>query len=167
MKALIPAVVLLQLYLVFLVSVFITPAILPERFATEFNFAGEPECWMNQTTYMILVSAMGSLAIFVMVIIGLVGRWLPDKWISMPHREYWLAPQRRAETVGYVFRQMLWFASLLTCFLTATHFSTIHANKLDPIHLPQGEFFMILGGFLGGTLIWTLMFIIHFIRRTD
>jgi uncharacterized membrane protein len=143
-----------------------SPAFLPERFATSFNISGEPECWMSRFSYMMYTSAMGSGGVFVIVIFGLISRYIPDKWISLPQREYWLASERRAETMGYIFRQMIWFACLPTCFFIALHFSTIHANKLNPIHLPQSEFFTLLGSFLAGTLIWSVLFLLHF-RRSN
>jgi len=165
MKTLISVIVLSHLYSLFLLCVFLTPAFLPERFATSFNAAGEAECWMDRPSYMMFISGGGSITVLIFVVIGFVSRFIPDKWINVPQREYWLAPEHRAETMSYLFRQMLWFASWMCCFLIALHFSTIHANRLTPPHLPIVEFCTILGCFLTGTLIWVLMFYVHFTRK--
>jgi hypothetical protein len=166
MKIFLPAIILAQLYLLFLGCIFLSPAYLPERFATSFNFAGDPECWMERSSYMMFVSIMGSFGVLVFVVLGFVIRFIPERLINLPRREYWLAPQRRAETMNYVFRQIIWYACLMTCFFIGVHTSTIHANKIAPVRLPQGEFFTIVGSFLAGTLIWVLIFMRHF-RRID
>ena len=92
MKTFLPAIILTNLYILFLICVFMSPAFLPERFATSFNAAGEPECWMNRSSYMLFVSGMGSLGLLVVVLLGFVIRFMPDKWVNIPRREYWLAP---------------------------------------------------------------------------
>jgi hypothetical protein len=164
MKTFLPAIILANLYALFLICVFMSPAFLPERFATSFSAAGEPECWMNRSSYMLFVSGMGSLGILVFVVIGFASRFMPDKWVSVPRREYWLAPERRGETMSYVFSQMLWFACLLCCFLMAVHISTIHANAFAQPHLPVGEFLSVVGCFVAGTIIWSIAFTSHFKR---
>jgi uncharacterized membrane protein len=163
-KTFLPAIVLVNLYILFMICIFTSPAYLPERFATSFNFAGEPECWMDRASYMMFVSGMGSLGILAFVILGFISRFMPDKWVNIPQREYWLAPERRAQTMGYIFRQMLWFACLMCCLFIAVHFSTVHVNKPAQPHLPTVEFLAIIGCFLAGTLIWTMTFISHFKR---
>jgi hypothetical protein len=164
MKTITPALVLAMLYLFFIVYLILSPVYLPENFATSFSATGEPECWMNRSSYMIYVTMMGSLGIIAVVIIGYFGRYMPDKWFSLPNREYWLAPERRAETMSYFFGQMLWLACLLTVFFIAVVLSTIHANKLEPVHVPHWEFLTIIGCFVVGTLIWSLIFLLHFKR---
>jgi uncharacterized membrane protein len=166
MKTAIPALVLALLYFLFVFYVSISAAYLPDNFATSFNAAGEPECWMSRSSYMLFVLGMGTMGIIVMVAIGFVSRYMPDTCFSVSHREYWLAPERRDETRNYFFGQMIWFACLLTCFFIAVHFSTIHANKIEPVHLPQGEFLAIVGCFVAATLIWSLQMFLHF-KRTS
>jgi uncharacterized membrane protein len=164
MKTFLPAIMLANLYALFLICVFMSPAFLPERFATSFNSAGEPECWMDRSSFMLFLSGMGSLGILVFIVIGFVSRFTPDKWVNVPRREYWLAPERRAETMNYLFRQMLWFACLLCCLFIAVDISTIHANRLTRPHLPMGEFLTIIGCFVAGTIVWSISFVSHFKR---
>jgi uncharacterized membrane protein len=164
MKTFLPAIVLANLYVLFLICIFTSPAFLPERFATSFNFSGEAEGWMDRSSYMTFVSVMGTVGVLTFVLVGFLCRYLPGKWINIPQREYWLAPERRADTLGYVSCQMLWFASILCCLFIAVHISTIRDNRLNPPHMPMGEFMAIIGCFLAGTLIWTLIFLLHFKR---
>ncbi|MGW8258172.1 MAG: DUF1648 domain-containing protein [Thermoguttaceae bacterium] len=164
MKTLIAAVVLITLYVIFLACVFSTPAFLPQQFATHFNAAGKADGWMNRSSFMMLEGGMGTFGILVMLVAGSVGRFVPEKYVNLPNRDYWLADERRAETMSYLFRQMLWIASLLMCLLIAVHVSTIHANKTVPPHLHQGEALTILGCFLAATLIWMINLLLHFKR---
>src|ERR1039457_3688581 len=68
-------------------------------------------------------------ALFVPAIVY-ASRFLPDQLYNLPHRDYWLAPARRPETMAYLFRHSLWFASMALCFVIGIHFSIIHANSL-------------------------------------
>jgi uncharacterized membrane protein len=164
MKTFLPAIMLANLYALFLICVFMSPALLPERFATSFNSSGEPECWMDRSSYMLFVSGMGSLGILVFVALGFVMRFLPGNLVNIPRRDYWLTPERRAETMNYLCGQMLWFACLLCCLFIAVDISTIHANKLAPPHLPTAEFITIIGCFVAGTIVWSISFVSHFKR---
>lgn len=42
---------------------------------------------------------------------------LPDRFINLPHREYWLAPKRRPETLGWLSGMLLCLGAVLQLFL--------------------------------------------------
>jgi uncharacterized membrane protein len=73
---------------------------LPDRIATHFNAAGTADGWMNKETFRaLMIVAAFSLAAFVIFLTWVV-RFLPDAMINLPHKDHWLAPERRRETFG-------------------------------------------------------------------
>src|ERR1051325_9785585 len=71
---------------------------MPQRAPTHFDVAGEPDGWMNRSTYLLFTAVFG--LVFPLVIVGIcyAPRRLPASLINIPHREHWLAAERRTET---------------------------------------------------------------------
>lgn len=70
-------------------------ASLPERVATHFNAAGEPNGWMSRGAH---VGFQIGLLLFIAALMqGLawLNRRLPIELINVPNRDYWFAPERR------------------------------------------------------------------------
>lgn len=70
----------------------------PGLVASHFNAAGRADGWMPRAHWMqieILLS-LGVTAGFTLLALVVAG--VPDAWINLPHRAYWLAAARRAET---------------------------------------------------------------------
>ena len=155
MKALrTPTVVLVLLYLCFLGYLLYSAGQLPERVATHFDGRGQPNGWMSRSSHVMFIGGMG-----VLVPLGIVGlcyllRWLPDNLINIPRREYWLAPERRAETVAFLFRSSLWFASEMVLFFTALQALLVRANRWQPARLETGLLLAVAGLLVAGTVVW-------------
>ena len=164
MKTLIPAVVLLMLYLCFICCVILSDSQLPDRMATHFDFNGQPNGWASRSSYMLFIISFGTgIALFI-VFVGFVLRFAPNELISLQNREYWLAPEHRAKTMAYILRQMLWLACWWVCFVIGMHLSIIDANNLVPVQLPFWEFCGILAIFLAGIPVGALITMRHFKR---
>ena len=71
---------------------------LPALLATHFDAAGEVTGWMSRGYFFRYQVALtlGFTGFF--ALIALLVSILPDHLLNLPHREYWLAPPRRAET---------------------------------------------------------------------
>src|SRR3954468_21478203 len=104
-----PALILGLLYLCFLGYLISSAPQLPDRVATHFGAGGEPDGWMSRSSHLLFMGVFG-LA-FPLFVVGLffILRFLPDSGLNIPHRDYWLAPERRSETFAYLFRHSLWF----------------------------------------------------------
>jgi hypothetical protein len=84
-------------------------------------------------------------------------RKLPASLINLPHKEYWLQPEKREET----FLTLSLFMSVLACFLllflSYVHWLVIQANKLQT---PAMSIMNILVGmviFLSLIGVWSLL----------
>ncbi len=68
---------------------------LPQRMASHFNFQGEPDDWMNKSSFAIL----WFLAVFVVNISVPITIFLVRKgkknWINVPNHEFWFSSEKR------------------------------------------------------------------------
>ena len=60
--------------------------------------------------------------------IGVVMPKIPDSMINVPHREYWLAPKRRSETLAVMRRALDQMGVATLAFLLALMIMTFEAN---------------------------------------
>lgn len=131
---------------------------LPERVATHFGITGEADGWMNRT------AAVGTLAGFqlvfpaLLVLLGAVVWRLPNSVINMPYKEYWLAPERRAESLEWMGRMLAWVAVCTSLFTAAIAHLSFVANR-DGTKLDLGPFAAAMGLYLAavfGLTGWSL-----------
>lgn len=96
------ALILILLYQCFLGCWVWSGSQLPERVATHFNGSGEPNGWMSRSAHQEFMLIFGLAFPMVIVLLCYASRFLPRGLVNIPHREYWLAPERRAETSNYL-----------------------------------------------------------------
>jgi hypothetical protein len=160
----IPAFMLVLLYAFFLGVWAWSGDQFAERVATHFNVSGEPNGWMSRSENQKFILLFGlAFPCFVVLLCSIV-RFLPVSVINVPHREYWLSPERRKETSDYLFRHSLWFACLAVCFVIGLQYSIVQANRQTPPHLDISLLFAMAALFLAGTAVWMLVLIRHFRR---
>jgi uncharacterized membrane protein len=128
---------------------------LPEKMASHFGPSGKADGWMSKpgfmTFYLVIVTSFSVL----WAGIGWLLTKTPNDMINLPNKEYWLAPERRAQTIARMSRQMATFGIATIAFLMATIHSTFLANLRGGNEL-GGLFFVYFIGFLLFTGIWTM-----------
>jgi serine/threonine-protein kinase len=136
---------------------------LPEKVASHFDAAGQPNGWMTRSFYVIFIASISTVVPCLTIAIFSIMRLFRNPMINIPHREFWLAPERRNETFAYLLRHAFWFASMLVAFFAGLHFLTVQANAQQPAaNLNMPAFFAMLGCFLLGMLVWALSMLRHF-----
>jgi uncharacterized membrane protein len=153
-----PAYLLLILALAFVGFLAWSAPKLPEQVATHFGFSGNPDGWSQRSAALWLMGGFGLGLPLLIVAISWALPLLPVSSINMPNREYWLASERRDGTYQIIRCQMLWLACLLVCFMAGLHWLTIQANNRIPVRMPTPLFLAILGAFLAGMAVWTVLF---------
>lgn len=139
---------------------------LPEIVASHFDGAGRANGWMSRDAF--VLSQLGLLGLIVVCFVGFpqaLGR-IPVRLISLPNRDYWFAPERRADTLDFMRRQLWWMACATILFLAAIAELVIGVNLGVYTTLPTATMLVLLGAFLLYTLIWSLRFVRHFFRAT-
>jgi uncharacterized membrane protein len=132
---------------------------LPARVAMKFNAHGTATAWGDRSGLL----ATQIIAMVVLVGVALAGRFLlprlPAGLINMPHRAYWLAPEREAFTRRRIGELILALCVAQLAFLIALTHLTMRAN-LQPAPSLGSEPFWLTGAlltviaFLIGRFLW-------------
>jgi len=136
--------------------------LLPDRLASHFGASGFPNGWMTKPAFFTIYVA---LVAFAAAAVFLAPRHIAassrDK-IRLPNKEYWLAAERRPETMAYFRAQFAWYgcAFLLTEVLAME--LAIEANFHVPPRLPMGPMLLVVVGFVLFNGFWTVLLIRHF-----
>jgi amino acid transporter len=165
MKILAPIFALTICYALFATYLIFSYESLPDRVASHFDLNGQPNGWMSRQT---CVGFTVGIGVFLPALI--VGKMafagcIPVSWVNLPHRDYWLAPERRKSTLSVLLIYGLWYACLTVLFATGLHWLIVQANTTGGhSHLDYPGFFLVVGGFLFGTIVWLGLLRCHFHR---
>jgi len=134
-----------------------TTASLPDRVASHFGAEGLANGYMTRKGYrwFMLFFTVGFPLLIVLAIAGLP-RLIPQ-YTNIPNRDYWLAPERRAQAFDFLTTHALWFGCLLVLFICSVHWRVVQANDQQPPQLANGPFLMSLGLFLAALVVWIIM----------
>ena len=139
-----------------------TTTSLPDRVTSHFGAEGHANGYMTREGYrwFMLFFTVGFPLLIVLAIVGLP-RLMPQ-YTNIPNREYWLAPERRAQAFDFLTTHALWFGCLIEIFICSIHWHVIQANMQHPPQLANGPFFLALGAFLLAITGWTLILMRQF-----
>jgi len=98
---------------------------------------------MAKGTFVIFNATLLFVLPIFLIVLGWVCTKLPRWMIDLPHKDYWLAPERRSETNASVFRFMLWLASGIELFLTLLVGTVYRANVGPPEIMHRTPFYLL------------------------
>jgi uncharacterized membrane protein len=125
---------------------------LPDPMATHFGLHGQADGWSSRASFFILTYAILAVMVLSLGTIAWLLPRFPDSAINLPRKDYWLAPQRRAETMR-INQQVLGWILVLTClFLLVLDQLVILANLNPPPRLPAA-FLWLLGIYLAAVCV--------------
>jgi uncharacterized membrane protein len=127
---------------------------LPEHVATHFGGSGAADAWMTRAGYVrFMLVFVVVLPALLVAAIGLLPRLFPQ-WVNVPNRAYWLAPERRDDSLAFLLVHACWFGVLMEVFVAALHALLLHANATSPPRLPTLPFVAFLAAFLAALAVW-------------
>ena len=135
---------------------------MPQRMASHFAADGRANGWQSREAFFVLMLLVTSTS-------AIVGFLAPRQFaarsnarINLPHRDYWLAPERREQTMRFISATMAWFACGILFVLISGTKLALQAN-LTPNHRFNSEaMLVVLGGFLLGLLGLLVRLVRHF-----
>jgi hypothetical protein len=89
-------------------------------------------------------------------------RITPSRHINLPNREYWLAEERRPETLAKLASWSEWFGVGINLFFVVAVALTYEATLHEPPRLAEGPFIGVLGLFSVFTLGWVARLLVIF-----
>jgi uncharacterized membrane protein len=122
--------------------------LLPDRLASHFSASGIANGWMTKSQFLITYAAMllPALAVEFWVSHSIANK--PDAKLRLPNKEYWLSPERRAETFAYFDRFFAWYGCALLFVEVFTMSLAMRANFDAPPQLPSGPIVSVVVGFV-------------------
>ena len=126
---------------------------LPPVVASHFNAAGRANGFMSRDGYIIFMVLI--TFVFPLGLVGLLAAVCSAATtLKLPHREYWMAPPRRAQTRAFLLAHGMWLGSLLVAFMCYVHLLVADANRLQPPHLSTPAILLGLVAFALAMLTW-------------
>ncbi len=101
---------------------------MPAVIAGHFNAAGVANSWQPKQVFFGLFALVYVLITVTYLSMPRLLNSLPVALISLPNKDYWLAPQRRVETTLRIGDQMAWFGAAVMTMLVIVGQLAIQAN---------------------------------------
>ena len=109
---------------------------LPPLVASHFNDAGVANGFMPRDFYVRFMLAFVTLLPLALAFLPARTLEKPGVRLNLPHRDYWLAPARRAATLMFLRRQMTRMAGLTVLFICYAHWLVVGANACNRLCCP-------------------------------
>lgn len=144
------------------VVIFASGSQLPAEVASHFDGGGRADAAMSRGAYLLLMIALADGVPALMW--WLQCRAARQGQINIPHREYWLAPERRQESLRYLHRHAGVMALALLALLVGVHLLVVGAHLAGDgrPELDLGAFMACLLGFMGFSVLWIALLVRRF-----
>lgn len=122
--------------------------------ASHFDGTGHADAYMASGYYrMFMIFFAAIFPLIMVVMIAGMPRLFPGI-TNIPNRDYWFAPQQRAETLLFLEKHALVFGCMLVLFICGVHWLVLLANHRTPPQLANGPFLILLVVFMAAVFIW-------------
>ncbi|MCI0528500.1 MAG: DUF1648 domain-containing protein [Nitrospira sp.] len=139
---------------------------LPEIMASHFDGAGNPNGWSTKLAFFMIYWGMIVLTTFIILGIPKVVTWLPNSLINLPNKDYWLATERRKNTMSFIADQMARFGITTLILAIFVIEAAIRTNLPNTHHFSTTAIWALLTAYGLFMLIWIVRFITRFSKTT-
>jgi uncharacterized membrane protein len=140
---------------------------LPDILASHFGGTGSVNAWQTKTVFFSVELAIIVLSIVVSFGIPRIIEAMPVSLINLPHKDFWLSPERRDNTLAYLHVWTAWLGCALLAFLLFVMELVFRANFQAPPRLNMAAFVPALLAFVAFDAVAILRLILHFSRRAN
>jgi uncharacterized membrane protein len=141
--------------------------LLPESIAVHFGNSGEPNGWSDKTDFVMTYGATELFVVLLGLVSGLLLSKTPPALVNIPHRDYWLDPERRQETVAFLSKHVIWMETVTVAFLVAIAQLVFKANLGGSPPRLSGDFWYIFAAFIGAIAWLTVKIVLRFRTREE
>jgi heme A synthase len=137
---------------------------LPEILGSHFAVNGAVNGWQSKGAFFSIELAVVALAAVVGFGIPRMIGAMPVSLINLPNKEFWLSPERREDTFGYLQMHMAWFGCALLAFLLFVMELVFRANMQRPVRMNSAALVTALVAFLVFSGASTVRLVVRFAR---
>lgn len=124
---------------------------LPPQVAIHFNASGRPDTWAPREVQTIFhLATVGFMAALIECLVVVQAR-LPAKLVNLPHRDYWLAPERAEATRAWLVGSVLAIGCALMIFFIGL-FHLVYRANLAAVPRVTPEVWWLVGGLVAVVL---------------
>ena len=135
---------------------------MPQRMASHFAADGSVNGWQSRDAFFVLMLLVTSTSAIVGFLAPRQIAARSNARINLPHRDYWLAPERREQTMRFISATMAWFACGILFVLISGTFLALRANLGPDHHFNSEAMALVLVSFLAGLLALLVRMVRHF-----
>ena len=135
---------------------------LPATMASHFDGAGQANDWQSKMAFFGIYWLVVALNVGMFVLLGVFLPRIPAQYINLPHKDYWLAPERREASFLDLARQMEWFAVGSLVLLLVIIQMVITTNLNNSAVLPSVPTWITLGAYFVFIAVWMLVVLRRF-----
>lgn len=157
-----PLILLFLLFICFTVQLWMDAGRLPNMVATHFDVSGRANDFMTRTTHLKTLGFFGFVVPLAELGLFYCMRFFRAERINIPNRHYWLAPERREETLAFFMRHGIWLSCLTLVFFGLIEWTLVSANITKPPHLATAMIVAPTVGFLICIAVWIVLLLLRF-----
>lgn len=120
---------------------------LPARVVSHIGTNG-PDAWSSRESFIAIMMVGTVLINLFLIAMPWFIRRLPEAWLNLPNKDYWLSPGQRGHTFQYMTRLFLWL-TLLTMIMISGLLEAIAWYS----HHPEGSTALLPLSIVGYTLL--------------
>ncbi len=136
---------------------------MPASMASHFGAGGQADKWTTKHSFFTGMAALEVGAAVLLLGIAVAMRYIPMRFMNIPHTEYWADPEREDETRERLYCDMLWFGCATLILLNAVVYLTFRAN-LRPDRSMGHWPWVVMAAYLAWTVGWAVRMIWRFYR---
>lgn len=130
--------------------------ILPERVASSFGENGSAQAYMSNETSLYFGVGLYILFTGLFLAIPYLVRVIPVKYVNFPHKDYWLAEERKESTIEAMSGWVYVFGFATNVLMIVMGLLSFKANISGEMRLDMGTFFTGLALYLIFTACWVI-----------
>jgi len=136
---------------------------LSDLVASNFDGAGQPNAWSPKEEFIIISQLMIVLIVLAFMVLPKTIQHMPERWLNLPYKEFWLASERRDQTLAILRDQLLW-VGIVHLILAMYIAQLVFDANLSGTHRLSERFLWALAAYVLFVLVWLVQFLRRFKR---
>jgi uncharacterized membrane protein len=129
---------------------------LPRVVASHFDQHGFANGWQTKQRFFELFAGMTLLSAFLVFGIPTIIALMPRQLINLPHKEYWLGPERQTASMQFLSTWFAWFGCAVYAVILLAFDYAVQTNLRSPYGPNPARLWYMLVAFAVFAVVWTI-----------